>query len=181
MKGYQKAVLENGIRVLTEEIPYLSSVAIGMWVTVGSRDENPRENGISHFLEHLLFKGTERRTAFDIAKEIDSVGGVLNAFTTRECTCFYAKVIHKDLPVAIDLLTDIFLHPSLDPEEVEKERKVILEEIRMVEDTPDDYIHDLFQSAYWGDHPLGFPILGSYELIQSLTRDQIYAYFKEKY
>ncbi|NWF92012.1 MAG: insulinase family protein [Syntrophaceae bacterium] len=180
-QGYQKTVLENGIRVITEEIPYLKSVSIGVWVTTGSRDEQPHENGISHFIEHLLFKGTERRTAFDIAREIDSVGGTLNAFTGREYTCFYAKVIDKNLPLAIDLLSDIFLNSLMDVKDVEKERMVILQEIKMVEDTPDDYIHDLFNRVCWGDHPLGFPIFGTTELVQSFKRDQIYQYFKENY
>jgi len=179
--GYQKTILKDGIRVITEKIPYLNSVSIGVWVITGSRDEQPGENGISHFIEHLLFKGTERRTAYEIAKEIDSVGGSLNAFTGREYTCFYAKVIDKNLPLAIDLLSDIFLHPLVDPKDVEKERMVILQEIKMVEDTPDDYVHDLFNRVCWGKHPLGFPILGTSELVQSFTREQIYRYFKENY
>jgi predicted Zn-dependent peptidase len=178
---YQKTVLEDGIKVITEKIPYLNSVSIGVWVITGSRDEQPPENGISHFIEHLLFKGTEKRTAYEIAKEIDSVGGSLNAFTGREYTCFYAKVIDKNLPVAIDLLSDIFLHPLLDPRDVEKERMVILQEIKMVEDTPDDYVHDLFNRVCWGDHPLGAPILGTADLVKSFSRDQIYRYFKENY
>ena len=178
---YQKTVLEDGIKVITEKIPYLNSVSIGVWVITGSRDEQPPENGISHFIEHLLFKGTEKRTAYEIAKEIDSVGGSLNAFTGREYTCFYAKVIDKNLPLAIDLLSDIFLHPLLDPRDVEKERMVILQEIKMVEDTPDDYVHDLFNRACWGNHPLGAPILGTADLVQSFSRDQIYRYFKENY
>lgn len=178
---YQKTVLDNGIRVITEEIPYLKSVSIGVWVNTGSRDEKPDENGISHFIEHLLFKGTERRTAYDIAREIDSVGGTLNAFTGREYTCFYAKVLDKNLPLAIDLLSDIFLHPKMDPNDVERERMVILQEIKTVEDTPDDYIHDLFSRVCWGDHPLGYPIFGTTELVQSFKRDQIYQYFKENY
>jgi len=179
--GYQKTVLDNGIKVITEEIPFLKSVSIGVWVVTGSRDEQPHENGISHFIEHLLFKGTERRTAFDIAKEIDSVGGTLNAFTGREYTCFYAKVIDKNLPLAIDLLSDIFIHSLMDPKDVEKERMVILQEIKMVEDTPDDYIHDLFNRVCWGEHPLGFPIFGTSELVQSFSRDQIYQFFKEHF
>ena len=179
--GYQKTVLDNGIKVITEEIPYLKSASIGIWVNTGSRDEQPQENGISHFIEHLLFKGTERRTAFDIAKEIDSVGGTLNAFTGREYTCFYAKVIDKNLPLAIDLLSDIFLHSLIDVKDVEKERMVILQEIKMVEDTPDDYIHDLFNRVCWGDHPLGFPICGTSELVQSFNRNQICQFSKENY
>jgi len=179
--GYRKTILDNGVRVITEEIPYLKSVSIGVWVTTGSRDEQPHENGVSHFIEHLLFKGTERRTAFDIAKEIDSVGGTLNAFTGREYTCFYAKVIDKNLPLAINLLSDIFLHSLMDPKDVEKERGVILQEIKMVEDTPDDYIHDFFNRVCWGDHPLGFPIFGTSDLVQSFTREQIFQFLKETY
>ena len=179
--GYQRTVLDNGIRVITEKIPYLRSVSIGVWVMIGSRDEQPDENGISHFIEHLLFKGTEKRTAFDIAKEIDSVGGTLNAFTGREYTCFYAKVIDHNLPLAIDLLSDIFLNSVIDLKDVEKERMVILQEIKMVEDTPDDYVHDLFNRVCWGDHPLGFPIYGNSELVQSFQRDQLYRFFKENY
>lgn len=179
--GYQKTVLSNGVKVITEEIPYLKSVSIGLWVTTGSRDEQPHENGISHFIEHLLFKGTERRTALDIAKAIDSVGGTLNAFTGREYTCFYAKVIDKNLPLAMDLLSDIFLHSLMDEKEVEKERMVILQEIKMVEDTPDDYVHDLFNRTCWGDHPLGYPICGTAERVQSFNRNQILDYFKTHY
>ena len=179
--GYQKTVLGNGVKVITEEIPYLKSVSIGVWVVVGSRDEQPNENGISHFIEHLLFKGTEKRSAYDIAKEMDSVGGTLNAFTGREYTCFYAKIIDKNLPLAIDLLSDIFLHSLMDSKDVEKERMVILQEIKMVEDTPDDYIHDLFSRVCWGDHPLGFPIFGTTEMVQSFKRDQIYQYFQENF
>ena len=179
--AYQKTVLDNGLRVITEEIPFLRSVSIGVWVVTGSRDERPHENGISHFIEHLLFKGTEKRTAFDIAKEIDSVGGTLNAFTGREYTCFYAKVIDQNLPLAIDLLSDIFLHSLMDLKDVEKERMVILQEIKMVEDTPDDYIHDLFNRVCWGDHPLGFPIYGSSELVQSFRRDQLRQFFENNY
>lgn len=179
--GYQKTVLNNGIKVITEKIPYLKSVSIGVWVTTGSRDEHPDENGISHLIEHLLFKGTERRTALDIAKEIDSVGGTLNAFTGREYTCFYAKVIDKNLPLAIDLLSDIFLHSLMDEKDVEKERMVILQEIKMVEDTPDDYVHDLFNRTCWGDHPLGFPICGTVERVQSFSRNQIEQFFRAHY
>jgi len=159
----------------------MKSVSIGIWVMTGSRDELPHENGISHFIEHLLFKGTERRTAFDIAKEIDSVGGTLNAFTGREYTCFYAKVIDKNLPLAIDLLSDIFLHSRMDEKDIERERMVILQEIKMVEDTPDDYVHDLFNRTCWGSHPLGFPICGTASQVQSFQRDQIERFFRTNY
>ncbi|MGQ9776578.1 MAG: M16 family metallopeptidase [Thermodesulfobacteriota bacterium] len=179
--GYHKTVLENGLRIITEKIPYLKSVSIGVWVMTGSRDEEPHENGISHFIEHLLFKGTQRRSAFEIAKEIDSVGGTLNAFTGREYTCFYAKVLDRNLPLAIDLLSDIFLNSLMNEEDIEKERMVILQEIKMVEDTPDDYIHDLFNRACFGDHPLGFPIFGTSQQVQSFHREQILRYFKKNY
>src|SRR5512138_2457430 len=139
-----KTVLNNGIRIISEKIPHSYSVTIGIWVTSGSRHENREHNGVAHFIEHLLFKGTERRSALDISREIDSVGGVLNAFTSREFVCYYAKVLDTFLPRAVDLLADIFLNSRFDDDEIEKERKVILQEIGMLEDNPDDYIHDLF-------------------------------------
>ena len=178
---YKKSVLDNGIRVVTEELSHGRSVSIGIWVSTGSRDEQAEENGISHFIEHLLFKGTKRRSALQIAKEIDSVGGVLNAFTGREYTGIYAKVLDKDLPLAVDVLSDIFLNSLFNPKDVEKERKVILQEISLVEDTPDDYIHDLFNSAFFGNHPLGRAVLGTGETVSSFSRDQIYQYFKGHY
>jgi predicted Zn-dependent peptidase len=176
---YKKQRLNNGISVLTEEIPHLLSVSIGIWVKIGSRHEDSVNNGISHFIEHLLFKGTERRSALDIAKEIDSVGGVLNAFTGREYTCFYAKVLSKDLPLAIDLLSDVYNNPLFDSEELDKEKGVILQEIKMVEDTPDDIVHDLFAQNLWKDHPLGFPILGNAETVTAVTSDDVKNYFDQ--
>src|SRR5689334_21517104 len=134
-----KTVLHNGIRVISENIPHAYSVSIGIWVANGSRHEWRESNGVAHFIEHLLFKGTERRSALDIAREIDSVGGVLNAFTSREFVCYYAKVLDAFLPKAVDLLSDIFLNSLFDSAEIEKERKVILQEISMLEDAPDDY------------------------------------------
>jgi predicted Zn-dependent peptidase len=172
-------VLDNGIKVLTEEIPHLLSISIGVWVKMGSRYEDEKNNGISHFIEHLLFKGTERRSALDIAKEIDSVGGVLNAFTGREYTCFYAKVLSKDLPLAVDLLADVYNNPLFDSEELSKEKGVILQEIKMVEDTPDDLIHDRFAQYLWKDHPLGYPILGNVETVTSVTSDDVRIYFQQ--
>lgn len=178
---YQKTVLDNGIRILTEELPHVRSVSIGIWVNVGARHEDKRVNGVSHFIEHMLFKGTERRTAVDIAKEMDSVGGILNAFTNREYTCFYAKVLEKHLPMAVDLLSDIFLNSVFDPEELEKERKVVLQEISMVEDTPDDYVHDFFYEVVWPENPLGRSILGTAGTISSLSREDITGYMRERY
>ncbi len=177
----QKSVLDNGIRVSTETVPYHGSVCIGIWVLTGSRDEQESENGICHFIEHLLFKGTETRTAQDIARAIDSVGGSMNASTGRECTCFYAKVLDNHFNLAVDLLSDVFLHSTFDPREIERERSVVLQEVKMVEDTPDDYVHDLFSRAFWGDHPMGQPVIGSVEKIQAFSREQIMRYFVERY
>jgi predicted Zn-dependent peptidase len=178
---YQKTVLDNGIRILSEELPHVRSASIGIWVNAGARNEDKRVNGISHFIEHMLFKGTQRRTAIDIAKEMDSVGGILNAFTNRECTCFYAKVLERHLPLAVDLLSDIFLNSVFDPEELEKERKVILQEISMVEDTPDDYVHDFFHNVIWPEDPLGRPILGTTDTVNSISRDDMMGYMRERY
>lgn len=168
-----KTQLNNGIRVITERIPHAHSVSIGIWITNGSRHDRRDQNGVAHFIEHLLFKGTAQRSALDIAREIDSVGGVLNAFTCREYLCFYAKVLSDALPKAVDLLTDIFLHSSFDASEVEKERKVILQEIRMIKDSPDNYIHELFCQSFWKSHPLGMSIVGTEESVAGMTRDAL--------
>ena len=172
----RKTVLDNGIRVISQTIPHAYSVSIGIWVANGSRHELPEHNGVAHFIEHLLFKGTERRSALDIAREIDSVGGVLNAFTGREFVCYYAKVLAEFLPKTVDLLSDIFLNSRFPEEEIDKERKVILQEIRMLEDNPDDYIHDLFHQNVWAGHPLGMPIIGTVPSVEGLTRDFIIDY-----
>jgi len=176
-----KTTLDNGIQVITEEIPSVHSVSAGIWVHAGSRDENWEENGISHFIEHMLFKGTKRRSARKIAREIDSVGGVLNAFTSKEFSSFYAKVLAEHLPIALDLLFDLYLNSTFSAEEMEKERQVIVQEINMVEDTPDEYIHDLFNESFWPRHPLGFPILGRLETIEGLSRTRIKNFFVENY
>jgi predicted Zn-dependent peptidase len=159
----------------------LRSVALGVWLKQGSRHESPSENGISHFIEHLLFKGTETRSAKDIALIIDSVGGQMDAFTTKEYVCFYFKVLDTHLDVAIDLLTDIILHPKFVPEEIEKERKVIYEEIKMVEDTPDELVYDLFSSTFWKGHPLGRPIQGTAESIARMRPEQLIQFFRDSY
>lgn len=177
----QKSILDNGIRVVTETMPGTHSATIGFWVLNGSRHEPAAFNGISHFIEHMLFKGTERRRAFDIAKEIDSVGGVLNAFTAREYTCFYAKVLAKKVPLAVDLLSDIVLNSVFDMDEIEKERRVILQEIHMVEDAPEDMVHDLFNQVFWKDHPLGQPIQGNWDTVQALSRPQILNFMAQRY
>ena len=170
---YNRQVLSNGMVVLTERMPSVKSASVGVWVRVGSRDEAPEEAGVSHFIEHMLFKGTDRRSAEEIARAVDAVGGTLDAFTSRESTCFYAKVLGEHLPLAIDLLADAFLHSRLGPEDIDRERQVVLQEIKMVEDTPDDLVHDLFAEAIWGDHPVARPILGRKENVLRFTQADI--------
>lgn len=148
--------LENGLHVVGERLPYLRSVSIGVWMRVGSMMETPAENGLSHFLEHMVFKGTEKRSTRDIAEEMDAVGGQMNAFTGKDCTCFYAKVIDEDLPLAVDILSDMTLHASLDETEFNKERGVILEEISMEEDSPEDVVHELLSRIQFGDPGGGY-------------------------
>lgn len=171
----------NGMRVLTETIPHALSASIGIWVENGSRYEKPQENGVSHFIEHLLFKGTARRTAAQIAEEIDAVGGVLNAFTGKEYTCYYARVLGEDVPLAVDILADIFLNSLFNPEDVERERQVVLQEISQAEDTPDDLIHDLFNLNFWQGHSLALPIFGSVETVNRIDRELMLTFMDEHY
>jgi predicted Zn-dependent peptidase len=180
-ESYRKSVLPNGIRVLTERMPHVRSVAVGVWVETGSRHEPEPRGGVSHLIEHLVFKGTATRTAEAIARTMDSVGGQMDAFTTKEHTCFYVQVLDEHLPLAVDLLTDILLHPLFDAEELEREKQVVLQEIRMVEDTPDDVIHDIFAAQVWADHPLGRPILGTRELVTGFSREAIAEWFGAEY
>ena len=178
---YRKDTLANGIRVVSETLPKSRSISIGVWVKVGSRHEAPEIGGVSHFIEHMFFKGTEKRSAKDIAIEMDSLGGEMNAFTSQETTTFYAKVVDEHLPVVIEILADILLGAKFDPVEMEKERKVILEEIKGVEDTPDDYIHELFTGTVWPDNALGRPILGTRETIKALKHNDIISYIESNY
>jgi predicted Zn-dependent peptidase len=180
-EGYRKSALPNGIRVITERMPHVRSVAVGVWVETGSRHEPESRGGISHLIEHLVFKGTATRSAEAIARTMDSVGGQMDAFTTKENTCFYVQVLDEHLPLAVDLLTDILLHPLFNGDELEREKSVVLQEIKMVEDTPDDVIHDLFAAQVWADHPLGRPILGTVDLVNGFSRDTIAAHFAEEY
>jgi len=177
----QATRLSNGVRVLSEELAELPSVTVGIWVENGSRYERPDQAGISHFLEHLFFKGTERRTAANIAEEIDAVGGVLNAFTGKEYTCYYGKVLPDHLPLALDLLADIFTHSRFAAEEIERERSVIVQEISQVEDTPDDYVHELFNLAFWPGHPLSRPIAGTAESVGRFSRDDFLSFLGVRY
>ena len=178
---FEKTVLSNGLTVITESVPGVRSVAIGVWVNVGSRDEFPQESGVSHFIEHMIFKGTERRSAFDIAKTFDRLGGFSNAFTSRETTCFHARVLDTHIDTISDLLADIVLNSRFDESEVERERQVILQEINMVEDTPDDYVHELFNSFIWGDNPLGRSILGSRDSVTAVTSDFLKSFVNKAY
>lgn len=178
---FQKTVLDNGVRILTEKLPAAHSAAVGFWVENGSRHETQSLNGISHFVEHMLFKGTTRRSALDIAKEVDSVGGVLNGFTSQEFSCYYAKVAGSRLHTALDLLTDVLLNSVFDLDEIEKERRVILQEIHMVEDTPDERVHELFYQTLWPKHPLGLPILGTAPSVSEIDRKALIDYLAERY
>jgi predicted Zn-dependent peptidase len=176
-----KKNLPNGVPVVMESLKNMRSVVIGIWVKVGSRNEPPEKNGISHFLEHMFFKGTKKRSAKDIAFEIDSLGGELNAFTSRENTTFYIKVLDEYLEKGVELLSDVFIHSTFPEEDIEKEKKIIKEEIKMVEDTPDDYIHDLSNQTIWGHAGLGQPVLGRRETIRSFTKDDLLSHIKKYY
>jgi len=177
----QRTVLDNGLRLLSEEVPGMPSATVGIWVENGSRDEDPQENGVSHFLEHLFFKGTERRTAAGIAEEIDAIGGVLDAFTGKEYTCYYARVLTEHLSLALDLLLDVFLCSRFAEEEIERERSVICQEIAQIEDTPDDLIHDLFHLDFWRGHPLSRPISGTAATVSRLQRTDFLGYLDRRY
>jgi predicted Zn-dependent peptidase len=181
MEGIRKEIFGNGLILITEPMRNLRSVALGVWMKRGSRHETPEQNGISHFIEHLLFKGTETRTAQDIALIVDSVGGQMDAFTTKEYTCFYFKVLDEHLDIAVDLLSDIVRHPKFLPEEVEKERKVIYEEIKMVDDTPDELVYDIFSESFWKNHPLGRPIQGTQRTVSRMDLATLIRFFRDSY
>ena len=177
----RKEVFGNGLVLITEPMRTLRSVALGVWMKRGSRHESPEQNGISHFIEHLLFKGTETRSAQDIALIVDSVGGQMDAFTTKEYTCFYFKVLDEHVDIAVDLLSDIVRHPKFIPDEVEKERKVIYEEIKMVDDTPDELVYDMFSESFWKNHPLGRPIQGTKRSVSRMDLDMLIRFFRDSY
>jgi predicted Zn-dependent peptidase len=176
-----RTLLPNGIRVISQRIPHAASVTTGIWVVGGSRQETSDLTGISHFIEHLLFKGTEKRNSFEIACEMDSMGGFLNAFTGREFVCYYAKVLSDFFPKALDLLADIFLNSQFPETEIENERKVILQEIKMLEDNPDDQLHELFHRLFWKNHPLGKPIIGNAESVKRMSRETLLDYKRDTY
>ncbi len=173
--------LDNGLCLLTEARPEVRSVSFGSWLTRGSRHESEERSGIAHFVEHMLFKGTRTRSAEDIAQEIDSIGGQLDAFTAKECASYYVKVLDEHLPRAVDVLSDLLLHPAFDTGDIAREKKVVLEEIKMVEDTPDDLVHELFTQRFWGGHPLGRPILGVPDTVEALDAGTLAEYFSTAY
>jgi predicted Zn-dependent peptidase len=179
--GVSRADLPGGLRVLTETVPGVRSVSLGIWIGIGSRDETQAQAGAAHYLEHLLFKGTRRHTAVGIAEEFDAVGGELNAFTAKEHTCYYAHVLDTDLPLAVDVLADVVTDALLDPVDVELERGVVLEEIAMREDDPEDLLGELFDAALFGDHPLGRPVIGSEESIRRMSRDTLHEFWRGEY
>src|SRR5580698_4352230 len=176
-----RTVLPGGLRVVTEFLPAVRSVALGIWVGVGSRDEDHAHAGATHYLEHLLFKGTAKRTALEISAEMDAVGGELNAFTAKEYTCYYARVLDADLPLAIDVLSDMVASSLIEPKDVDSERDVVLEEIAMNEDDPSDTVHEAFAAQLFGDTPLGRPILGTVDSINGISRDQIAEHYRARY
>jgi predicted Zn-dependent peptidase len=177
----RQVTLPSGVRLVTERMPTVRSVSVGFWVGSGARDEQPAVAGASHFLEHLLFKGTERRSAMEIAGVLEAVGGDLNAFTSKEYTCFHARCLDRDLPLAIDVLADMITSATVTAEDVDAERAVVLEEIRMHLDTPDDLVHSVFSEALYGSHPLGREVLGTSGTITAVPRDDVFGYYRERY
>ncbi len=180
-EGVRRSVLPGGLRIITESLPAVRSAAVGIWAGVGSRDEGPEHAGATHYLEHLLFKGTARRSALEISASMDAVGGELNAFTGKEYTCYYARVLDADLPLAIDVLSDMVTSSLIEPKDVDAERGVILEEIAMNDDDPGDLVHEAFVERLFGDTPLGRPILGTVDSINSISRDRIAEHYRARY
>lgn len=181
MSGVRATRLANGMRVVTDTVPTVETASVGIWVGAGTRNEPGEINGVAHLLEHMAFKGTERRSALDIAREVEDVGGQINAYTSREHTAYYAKVLHGDLPLALDILSDILLNSTFEPDELARERAVVLQEIGQAHDTPDDIIFDHFQSAAFPDQPLGRPVLGLPETVEQMPRDTIMGHMRQTY
>lgn len=178
---YRKTVLDNGIRVVSEAIPHVRSVSIGVWADVGSRDESLSQNGISHFIEHMVFKGTKKRSVRDIAQSLESLGGYLNAFTTKEQTCFYARVLDANVAEAMDVLSDIVMHATFKEQELEKEKLVVIEELKNAEDDPEDIIHDYFEKALFPEHALGYPIIGTEKNLRAFRREDLFSHVRNHY
>src|SRR6185312_12436609 len=181
VRDIEMTTLANGLRVITEAMPHVRSVSVGIWIGSGSRRESAEQNGLSHFIEHMLFKGTSKRSAEDIARSVDSIGGNLDAFTAKELVCFNTKVLDEHLSQAFDVLADLVLHPMFREEDIEKEKGVILEEIKMEADSPDYLVHEIFSSNFWKDHPLGKPILGTRETVKRFDRQMMEGYYRSSY
>ena len=180
-RNVRREVLPNGLTVITEQMEHIRSISIGIWVRTGSRDEDPQWNGISHFVEHMVFKGSKHRTAEQIAREVDSIGGNMDAFTAKECICFNMKVLDEHLPIAMDVLSDLVLNPVFDHQDISRERGVILEEIKMDEDSPDYLVHEIFTQNFWKDHPLGKPILGTKDTVKTFERDPVSSFYAQRF
>lgn len=180
-RNIRKTILPNGMLVLTESMAHMRSISMGAWIKQGSRDESAPENGISHFVEHMVFKGTPTRSAQDIAREVDSIGGNLDAFTGKETVCFNIKVLDENLPPAMDVLSDLVLNPKFSPEDLEREQGVILEEIKMDEDSPDSVVHEVFTQNFWKNHPLGRPILGTVKTVSSFNQQTVIDHHKHRF
>ncbi len=180
-RNIRREVLPNGLTILSEEMEHIRSISIGIWIKTGSREEDPQWNGISHFIEHMVFKGTENRSAEDIARQVDSIGGNMDAFTAKECVCFNIKVLDEHLPIALDVLSDLVLRPVFKPEDIERERGVILEEIKMDEDNPDYLVHEIFTQNFWKNHALGRPILGTKETVKRFAPSPVRKLYGERF
>lgn len=180
-RNIQRAVLPNGLIVITEEMKHIRSVSIGIWLKTGSRDEELPWNGISHFIEHMVFKGTQHRTAEEIARQVDSIGGNMDAFTAKECISFSIKVLNEHVPIALDVLSDLVLNPVFDAQDISRERGVILEEIKMDEDNPDYLVHEIFTQNFWKDHPLGRPILGTRDTVKKFDRTPVFDFYRQRF
>jgi predicted Zn-dependent peptidase len=181
VRNIQREVLPNGLTIITEQMEHIRSVSIGIWIKTGSRDEDQPSNGISHFVEHMVFKGTNNRSAEEIARQVDSIGGGMDAFTAKECICFNVKVLDEHLPIALDVLSDLVLHPTFAADDIVRERGVILEEIKMDEDSPDYLVHEIFTQNFWKDHPLGRPILGTKDTVKKFERDPVLNFYKQRF
>jgi predicted Zn-dependent peptidase len=181
LRNIHREVLPNGLTVITEEMQHIRSVSIGIWIKTGSRDEEPQWNGISHFVEHMVFKGTKHRSAEDIARQVDSIGGNMDAFTAKECICFNVKLLDEHLPIALDVLSDLVLNPVFDMQDITRERGVILEEIKMDEDSPDYLVHEIFTQNFWKDHPLGKPILGTKDTVKKFEREPVLDFYSKRF
>ena len=181
VRNIRREVLPNGLTVITEQMQHIRSISIGIWIKTGSRDEDLQWNGISHFVEHMVFKGTKHRSAEDIARQVDSIGGNMDAFTAKECVCFNVKVLDSHFPIAMDVLSDLVLNPVFDSHDITRERGVILEEIKMDEDSPDYLVHEIFTQNFWKDHPLGRPILGTKDTVKRFERDPVLDFYAQRF